>query len=311
MPTWRQLKFWRLKHTEVCFFQSPTAKPWLPWSPAWPHDPSHHQSSSQLWHSWTITPSIPDRGLLLNGTCDHWRRGFKVSNHFNQKLQSFIVLQVYIDLIKPPKLAQFKTSRLCFVTCHLAFVSFSLNNLIQCPLPFYFQIPRDSSHSYPTQLDACARSKLPKLGALGPFILRCSHSELLLCRVFEFWISPGWQYIIFQHWTLTGLLDFSKFQFPSFLALLQHLSFHLKLMGSTASLFTVEVPTLSRNLYSPRASSLHFQNTLYLLLKVGHTSPIPQWFQHCNFTRELLTFWNLWFKHFPHISHTLTMLLGT
>ena len=54
---------------------------------------------------------------------------------------------------------------------------------------------------------------------------------------------------------LTGLLDFSKFQFPSFLALLQHLSFHLKLKGCTASLFTVEVPTLSRNLFSPRASS--------------------------------------------------------
>lgn len=53
----------------------------------------------------------------------------------------------------------------------------------------------------PTQLDARSRSKLPKLGALGPFIFRCSHLELLLCRVFEFWISPGWQYIIFQHWT--------------------------------------------------------------------------------------------------------------
>lgn len=100
---------------------------------SWPQSSSKLISALALLNHHSVY-SRPWAAVEWNMWLLEERLQFKVSNHFNQKLQSFIVLQVYIDLIQPPNLAQFKTSRLCFVTCHLAFVSFSLNNLIQCPL---------------------------------------------------------------------------------------------------------------------------------------------------------------------------------
>ena len=148
--------------------------------PPWPHDPSHHhQSSSRLWHSSTITPSIPEWGgvewnmCLLEAskfqntsikTCEVSLCCRFISTSFN--------LQIFV-------LAQFKTSRLCFVTCHLAFVSLSLNDLINPLYLSIFSFKGHSSHSFSFQ----------QSNSFSP--TWCSFWASTLSCLWK--ISPGWQ----------------------------------------------------------------------------------------------------------------------
>ena len=149
MWTWWQLKFGSSR-VPMCHTSTVPSHDYHG-RPPWPHDPSHHhQSSSRLWHSSTITPSIPEWGGVEWNMC----------------------LQIFV-------LAQFKTSKLCFVTCHLAFVSSSLNALINPLYLSIFSFKGHSSHSFSFQQ---SNSFSPTWCSFWASTLSCLWT-----------ISPGWQ----------------------------------------------------------------------------------------------------------------------
>ena len=191
--------------TEVWFFQSPNvsykycAKPWLPWSPplaSWPQSSSsklipalallnHHSVYSRM--GWCWMEHVPTRG-------------FKVSKQFNRNLQGFIVLQVYIDLIQPPNLCScavqniktlFRYMSPCF--CLIVFECSD-----QCSLSVYFQLQRPFIPFF--LISTVQQLYSPQLD---------THSELLLCRVFEQFPRAGKHMFQFLGFLLSNTFPFT------------------------------------------------------------------------------------------------------